>query len=1058
MKRAIILSSTLLALVFGLIGTTGPAYGASFVVDSTTNASDSDTGDNACNDGSGNCSLRAAIMQANALTGPDQITFNIAGCGGPCIITPDTPFPFITDPVVIDATTNPGFDPGDHVPAVILNGALLGGTVDGLRVTAGNTTVRGLTIYRFGTVSGSDGIELSALGGNTIEGNCIGTDALCTDCDDDLPGSADIYGNIGNGILINATSNNTIGGTTDAQSNVLGCNDDSGVRICTGVAGCSSGPATNNLIIGNLIGGDRSGTQDLGNTDEGVFIENAAGNTVGGTNVAERNLIGGNGSDGVEIKGATATGNVVLGNYIGTNLDGTDDLRNSGAGVNINGAANNRVGGPAAGARNLLSGNLQGVQLTGAGATGNIVEGNFVGTNANGDALLDPILGGNLGDGIFITNAASSNLIGGTSAASRNVISGNNSDGIELFGTTTKTNTIQGNFIGTDVTGTIKIGNGSPSLNSGAGVKVNNAPSNTIGGTAPGSANVLSGNEANGVALSGGQGMGNVIQGNLIGTDLTGSLPVPNGADGIAINSAKNTIIGGSATGAQNVISGNGSEFISAGVFIEGANATGNVIQQNLIGTDGTGANDVGNSGQGVFINGSPNNLIGGTSTSSRNVISGNGTEGVLINQQTATNVQVQGNYIGVNAAGTGVVANSGDGLRIASSPGNLIGGTASGARNVISGNGAVGIDVLDPFSTGNLIQGNFIGTDFTGTLDRGNALEGVYINGGTNTTVGGNNASMRNVISGNLHGVGINDAGAQNNLVTGNFIGTNAFGTGPVLNTFAGVRIAGNASNNTIGGGGGSGNVIAYNGGDGVFLDQTAGTGNRVDLNQIFLNGGLGIDIFPDGVNANDAGDPDTGPNNLQNYPVITDADSSGSGTTITASLNSVASTAFTIQFYSDPSCDPQGNGEGQIFIGSIGVNTNGSGNVNFNPSFATVVAGGHFVTAIATDPGGNTSEFSACFQVAGPPAPTLKQGDVDCDGLVNAVDALKTLRYSVALSVVQTEPCPDIGTVLSQVFGDSDCTGFINSVDALKILRFAASLAYTQTEPCTDIGQNLP
>jgi hypothetical protein len=291
--------------------------------------------------------------------------------------------------------------------------------------------------------------------------------------------------------------------------------------------------------------------------------------------------------------------------------------------------------------------------------------------------------------------------------------------------------------------------------------------------------------------------------------------------------------------------------------------------------------------------------------------------------------------------------------------------------------------------------------------------------------------------------------------VVQGNFIGLNSFGTGAVPNDFDGVRIAGNAKETTVGGPAGAQNTIAYNGGDGVFLDATAGIGNTVEMNQIFLNGELGIDIFPNGVDANDPGDADTGPNDRQNYPVLTSASSSTlSGTSISGTLNSVASGTFKIQVFSDAACDGSGNGEAQLFVGTVNLTTDGAGNGSFSSLFPVVVAGGHVVSATATDVEGNTSELSACQVVTGPAPAVLKQGDLDCDGAINAVDALKVLRYAVGLTVPQTEPCPDISTVITQVIGDVDCDGLVGAVDALKVLRHAASLISGQNEPCTDLG----
>ena len=1075
MKRILLVLLVATPSIAALAAEPGPAFGATLTVNSTANNDDANTADGVCDADlatpGDQCTLRAAIQQANQLVGTDTIVFNVP-TGGPdcypstsiCTIAPNTPFPLINSPVIIDGSTQPGYDPLNPTPMIELSGIFLGGTVDGLKITGGSSTVRGLIINDFGTVAGSDGLELTTFGGNVVEGNCLGTKYTC-EAVDLGPGTGDEFGNQGNGVFVNGISNNTIGGTTPAKANVIAGNFENGIRMCTGVVGCSSGAATGNVVIGNFIGTNRAGSKDLGNTLEGVLIENAPGNIVGGTAAEQRNVISGNNSDGVEIKAAGATGNAVMGNYIGTNTAGNDDQRNSGAGVNVNGTANNTVGGTAPGARNLISGNFIGIQITGAAATNNFVLGNFIGTNFDASNALDPILRGQLGDGVIINSGAKNNVIGGTTASARNIISGNGSDGIEISSSTTSGNVVQGNYIGTDVSGTSNVFNGSAAIAAGNGIKINNSPANTIGGTTPGAGNLISGNRVAGIEVSGGTATANVIQGNFIGTDLAGSFSVGNGEDGVFINNAKNTMVGGTTPGARNLISGNGAIFLTDGVFIQGSSATGNLVQGNLIGTDITGTGAVGNSNGGVFINGAPNNTIGGTTGSARNIISGNGLIGVLINQLTATGNLVQGNYIGLDINGTAAIANGGDGVRIASAPGNTIGGTVGGARNVISGNLAVGVDILDPASTNNAVQGNYIGTDATGTAPVGNFNEGVFVNGGISNVIGGTTSAARNLISGNTIGVAITDGNAQSNVVQGNFIGTNAAGTGAIANTFDGVRLAGSASNNTVGGAGGASNIIAYNGGDGVFLDQTAGFGNKIDLNSIFSNGGLGIDIFPDGVTLNDAGDPDTGPNGLQNFPALSLADSTASGTTIAGTLNSTANTNFTVQLFYDTACDPSGYGEGRIFVGSITVPTNGSGDGGFNQIFPTVVASGWFVTATATDPGRNTSEFSACQQATGVPQPPLLQGDVDCSGgatPVSSIDALKILRYTAGLSVSQALGCPLIGTVLSQIFGDVDCGGIVNSIDALKVLRHAAGLPVQQIGPepdsCTNIGLPLP
>src|SRR5205085_6799214 len=208
-----------------------------------------------------------------------------------------------------------------------------------------------------------------------------------------------------------------------------------------------------------------------------------------------------------------------------------------------------------------------------------------------------------------------------------------------------------------------------------------------------------------------------------------------------------------------------------------------------------------------------------------------------------------------------------------------------------------------------------------------------------------------------------------------GNLIGTTATGNAALPNAI-GVIITGSSQNNTIGGAAaGAGNVIAFNNDDGVSI--SSGTGNSVRANAIHDNGTtatqLGIDLGPDGVTPNDAGDPDTGANNLQNFPVLTSAVTSGGNTTIQGTLNSTTNTQFTIEFFANPACDASGNGEGQTFLGSTLVTTDASGNATINTSLAVNVPAGQAVTATATDPDNNTSEFSACQTVT-----TLSATDV--------------------------------------------------------------------------------
>jgi len=335
----------------------------------------------------------------------------------------------------------------------------------------------------------------------------------------------------------------------------------------------------------------------------------------------------------------------------------------------------------------------------------------------------------------------------------------------------------------------------------------------------------------------------------------------------------------------------------------------------------------------------------------------------------------VAGNLIGTAISGASALPNTTAGVWIVNgAAGNTVGGTVPGARNVISGNDGSGITITveDPglFPSRNRVQGNFIGTDVTGTHDLGNALAGVEITDAFDNLVGGTVAGARNVISGNEGaGVRISGSAATGNRVYGNFIGTDLTGTAPLGNSRPGVVIRRFASGNHIGGTGvtpgecdGPGNQIAFNGAAGVRI--LSGAGNAVLGNSIIANTDLGIDLAAAGVTANDAGDSDTGANLLQNFPVLTLA-TSGAVATIKGQLNSAPNTTFRLQFFSNTVGDASYYGEGEAFIGETTVTTDGSGSTSFAASITVPVPSGQFITATATDPNRNTSEFSKCISV---------------------------------------------------------------------------------------------
>jgi uncharacterized repeat protein (TIGR01451 family)/CSLREA domain-containing protein len=391
------------------------------------------------------------------------------------------------------------------------------------------------------------------------------------------------------------------------------------------------------------------------------------------------------------------------------------------------------------------------------------------------------------------------------------------------------------------------------------------------------------------------------------------------------------------------------------------SNNGGNTIEGNYIGTNSLGQIAQGNAENGVIISNSSNNIIGGTTVSARNIISGNLTHGILIIGSVATGNHVRGNFIGTNVAGTSAVGNNSDGVSINSSPGNTVGGTQAGMRNVVSGNDGKGISIQFTGASGNIVQGNYIGTDAVGNGDLGNEIDGIDLFEASNNIIGGASAEARNIISGNnANGIRININGG--NQIRGNFIGTRADGRTALPNLFRGIIIGNGSNNNIIGGPNPSdGNTIANNSTGGILILD--GTGNSVRSNSIFANGVLGIDLAPVGVTGNDPGDPDSGPNNLQNSPIITSASSvTTTSSNIQGTLNSAPSTTFTIEFFSNNSCDPLGSGEGQELLGSTSATTNPSGNASFNVTLPASPSEGPFITATATDPAGNTSEFSQC------------------------------------------------------------------------------------------------
>jgi hypothetical protein len=450
---------------------------------------------------------------------------------------------------------------------------------------------------------------------------------------------------------------------------------------------------------------------------------------------------------------------------------------------------------------------------------------------------------------------------------------------------------------------------------------------------------------------------GDVIQGNFLGTDVSGTVGLGNSSDDVFINGVSNNLIGGTTFRARNIIAA-----ATSGIMIAGSGATGNLVEGNYIGTDVTGRRALGNNSEGVAVR-APHNTIGGTTAAARNVISGNGA-GVDLGDFTPamTGNRVEGNYIGTDPSGTTAVGN-GLGVTVESS-GNTIGGMAAGAGNLISGNGTA-VDINGSDATRNLVQGNDIGTDKSGKRALGNSGDGVAIlfAGADNNTIGGTAPAARNLISDSgRYGIeinGVSGAGATGNLVQGNQIGADGSANRALGNTLDGVFIDAPASRNTIGGTAARAeNLIAANHGAGVDITGAGATGNALLANAIFANGGPGIDLGDDGITPNDSLGH-AGPNNYQNFPILTSARISGGLITIQGTISSTANTTFRLEFFASALGDLSGFGQGQTFLGFARVTTDGSGHSRFTVTFAARAAEA-VITATATDPAGNTSEFS--------------------------------------------------------------------------------------------------
>lgn len=607
------------------------------------------------------------------------------------------------------------------------------------------------------------------------------------------------------------------------------------------------------------------------NDDDGLVI-NADNVTVRGLAI---NRFPGSGGEGILI--ASGSGSTVAGNILGLDTDGLVDRGNGGHGVYVNSAAGDvTIGGSNVADRNLVSGNngFGGISISSDSGTNTII-GNCIGTNATGSSAV-----ANAHEGINFYQSSATNRVGGTTAGERNIISGNTQQGIYINDSSVES--IRGNYIGTDVTGSADLGNGSDGIGSNADSTLGN-----IGGTSSGARNVISGNEGSGIYVL----SASTIQGNYIGLDATGSVGLGNTSSGIKASGA-GTVVGGASPGAGNVVSDNG----DGGIL---ADAAGDIVQGNLVGTSADGLSPLGNVSYGIEA--AENDVIvGGDTVAERNVVAASITGG--------------------NFSGSGIV--------------------------VISfGSG----------STGAIIQGNYVGTNINGAIGGGfgNAGWGVFVIGDYKEAL-----------------IGGTGSGEGNKIVSSGFDGICVYSFIP-FNFLT--------TDNTI-----IGNSIYQNGSTGIRLMADTDGNFAPDTPSPFPN--------DDGLGEDDA---DIGPNDFLNHPVLNSSSATSGSLDVNFDLDvpdiNPGVTGYRVEFFANDAGDASGNGEGQIYLGHADVSgdvTNHSETISLDPGVITT--GTYDISATVTEIDGSTNGFSGTSEFSNflDNKSVIQPVDNDGDGVNDAVE----------------------------------------------------------------------
>lgn len=950
---------------------------------SVTNTNDSGAG-----------SLRQALLDA-ASGGADTIVFNIPGTGVKTI-APLTPLPTVSGAALtLDATTQPGWAAG--APVIEINGENLSGptahaltfsNVSGLTPSA----IRGFILNR----CADSAIYLQDCKDVTIEGCFIGTDASGTQARPNYKGIEVVFGSV-------VSEDIKIGGSNVAARNVISGNQFLGLDFQGG-----SGHA----IKGNYIGVDKTGLVALPNGFGGQFL--VRGSVFGGPTASEGNVISGNRGGGLFVDSANHT---IQSNLVGVAADRITPLGNGREGIRVGNAIGLADVGNHLIADNVIAYNsIAGLNIlpaftppTRCRILGNLIFGNSGSAIDLGDDgptpndLTDADTGPNNLQNYPVLTAAISTPTGtnvqGTLQSAASI-----SYRLEFYANTENLRETR-RFLGfvdvtTDaagslafnvtVTGQVYFGefvtatatrNVAPTDTSEVSLAVaatiTNFTVTNVNDSGPGSLRqaILDANaspDSNEIVFAIPPFNGGFKTINLLSS-------LPSISQPVALNAL--TQDGASTTAPRVELNGT-----SAGGSSSGLTASANhvLIQGFLINRF---------AGAGIFM-------------------------------AAANDAVVQYNRIGTNQAGSSAQPNGQVGLALSFS------NRARVVGNVLSGNNGAGL--LLNASSQAIIQGNNIGLNVRETAALPNALGGVLVSGtSANNLLGGSVSGQGNVIAGNaVAGVVLSGATLGVNRLEGNSIGLDS--TGAPFGNAVGVSIEAGAAGQIVGGTlAGAGNRIGSNTGAGIAVIASAGSGNRLLGNSFAGNGGLAIDLGASGVTVNDAGDGDSGPNGLQNFPVVTSAQGYFAGLIVDGTLNSVANATFRLEFYASPGCDSSGNGEGQTYLGTVEVQTNASGNASFSLTLPAVVSVGQVVTATATRLAtGDTSEFSACRSVVGLSTPTLTVTNTNNSGAGSLRQALldanvssnpNQIVFNIAGSGVKTiTPASELPTLTGPVVID--------------------------------------